>query len=185
MVSEILAAVVGGFAGWVAVQAVSHFVVRSRLIAYLIIQVNTHLQATHSNKDWLQKLCGDTSVPGKTARVAPRYSADRAEDLHACRELILRYLRRSEIERVTRFLSHLWEVEYLTEGACEAFGAYAKQPSPMSADDCRYLCGKTERVASIVSKWPHSIERLRDLPADYAGVRGPEAVSVPPKPSPR
>lgn len=181
MVNEIIAAVIGGLVGWVAIQGVSYYVVRSRLIAYLVVQTNTRLQSAHGNREWLQQLSNDHSVVGVTATVAPRYSPDRAEDLHESRELILRYLSRSEVERVTKFLSYLWEAEYLTEGVCDAIGAYAKGAKPLAADDCQYLRDKVARVNSIVGKWPQSIKRLLDLPIDYAGVQGPSTVKVTPK----
>jgi hypothetical protein len=120
-------------------------------------------------------------VTGVIPSVAPRYSADHAEDLHESRELVLRYLSRSEIERVTKFLSYLWEEEYLTEGVCDAIGAYAKRATPLDADDCKYLRDKIARVNSIIAKWPQSIKTLNDLPIDYAGVQGPGAVKVLPK----
>lgn len=180
MANEVGAAVIGGFFAWVAIQAVSYRVVRSRLITYLVVQVNTRLQSAHSNREWLQKLGSDHSMPGVTATVAPRYSPDHAEDLHESRELVLRYLSRSEIERVTKFLSYLWESEYLTEGVCDAIGAYAKRATPLVPDDCSYLHDKVARVTSIVNKWPQSIRSLEELPIDYAGVFGPGAVRVSP-----
>ena len=181
MVNEIAAAVIGGFVGWVAIQSVSYFVVRSRLITYIVVQANSRLQSSHSNCKWLQKLANDHSAAGVIATDAPRYSPDHAEDLHESRELILRYLSRSQIERVTKFLSYLWEAEYLTEGVCDAIGAYAKGGRPLVADDCQYLRDKVGRVTSIVSQWPRSINSLEDLPIDYAGVQGPEAVELSPE----
>ena len=181
MVNEIVAAVIGGFAGWVAIQGVSYLVVRSRLITYLVVQANTRLQSAHGNREWLQQLGSDHSMAGVTATVAPRYSPDHAEDLHESREMILRYLSRSEIERVTKFLSYLWEAEYLTEGICDAIGAYAKRGTPLAADDIQYLKAKIARVTSIVGRWPQSIKGLDELPLDYAGVQGPGAVKLPPK----
>ncbi len=183
MVNEIVAAVVGGFVGWIAIQAVGYFVVRSRLITYLVVQLNTRLQSAHGNREWLQQLGSDHSVVGVTATVAPRYSPDHAEDLHESRELILRYLSKSEIERVTKFLSYLWEAEYLTEGVCDAIGAYTRRGTPLAADDCQYLKDKVARVTSIVSKWPQSIKNLDELPIDYAGVQGPGAVKLLPQSS--
>lgn len=182
MVNEIVAAVVGGFVAWVAVQGVGYYVVRSRLITYLVVQANTRLQSAHSNREWLERLGSEHSVVGVTATLAPRYSPDHAEDLHESRDLVLRYLSRSEIERVTKFLSYLWEAEYLTEGICEAIGDCARRATPLVADDCRYLRDKVARVSSIVSKWPRSIKNLDELPIDYAGVQGPDAVKVPPQP---
>jgi hypothetical protein len=179
MGSEIIAAAVGGFAGWIAIQAATYFALRSRLVTYLVIQANMRLQAAHASRGWLEQLGRDHSVPGAVAKVAPRYSPDRAEDLHASRELILRYLRRPEIERVTKFLSYLWETEYLTEGVCEAIGSYKKRGTPLTADDCRYLNEKIGRVASIISKWPQSIRTLEELPMDYAGVQGPGSIKPP------
>jgi hypothetical protein len=115
------------------------------------------------------------------ARVAPRYSPDHAEDLHESRELVLRYLSGSEIERVTKFLSYFWEEEYLTEGVCEAIGTYAKRATALDADDCQHLRDKVDRVRSIITQWPQSIKSLKELPIDYAGVLGPRSVKVPPK----
>jgi hypothetical protein len=183
MLDQVVAAVVGGFLGWVVIQAVSYYVVRWRLITYLVVQANTRLQSAHGNREWLQQLSSDHSVAGVTATVAPRYSPDHAEDLHESRELVLRYLSRSEIERVTKFLSYLWEAEYLTEGVCEAIGAYATRATPLTADDCQYLRDKVARVTSIVSRWPRSTSSLKELPIDYAGMQGPGAVKVPPKPA--
>lgn len=181
MLNAIVSAVIGGFAAWVTIQSISYFVLRSRLVAYLVVQVNTRLQSAHSNVDWLRQLSSDHSAPGVTATISPRYSPDHAEDLHESRELILRYLSRSEVERITKFLSYLWEVEYLTEGVCDAIGSYAKRATPLDGGDCQYLRDKVSRVTSIVSKWPQSIKGLDDLPMDYAGVLGPSAIKVPPR----
>lgn len=181
MVNQIVAAVVGGFLGWSVIQLVSYFVVKSRLKRYLVVQVNARLQSAHSNREWLQKMSEDHSKTGVTPVVAPRFSPDQAEDLHASRELILKYLSRSEVERVTKFLVYHWEAEYLTEGVCEAIRAYAVRKEPLNPDDCGYLSDKVARVTSIISKWPASVQKLEDLPNDYAGVQGPGAVKVAPK----
>lgn len=181
MINEVTVAVIGGFLGWGLIQCVSYFIVRSRLITYLVVQVNTRLQSAHGNREWLQQLCDDHSAIGVVATDAPRYSPDHAEDLHESRELILKYLFRSEIERVTKFLSYLWEAEFLTEGVCEAIGKYARSGTPLRADDCQYLKDKVARVNSIVAKWPKFVATLTDLPIDYAGVQGPGAVRLPPR----
>lgn len=182
MGEQLMAAVIGGFAGWAIIQAVAYFVVRSRLITYIVVQTNNRLQAAHGNREWLQQLCNDHSTIGVVAQVAPRYSPDHAEDLHESRELMLRYLWKDEIERITKFLSYLWEVEYLTEGVCDAIGSYARSGKPLAAADCQYLKSKVGRVTSIVAKWPQSIKALDELPMDYAGVMGPSSVTVPPRP---
>lgn len=182
MTDEIIAAVVGGLVGWIAIQLVSYVVVRSRLITYLVVQVNSRLQSAHGNREWLQQLGRDHSTVGVLPVVTPRYSPDHAEDLHESRELILRYLSKAEIEQVTKFLAYLWEVEYLTEGVCDAIGEFARRTKALTADDCRYLQDKITRVTSIINKWPASIKTLSELPLDYAGVQGPSAIRVPPQP---
>ncbi len=181
MMNQIVAAVAGGFLGWVAIEAVRYYVLRSRLITYLVVQTNTRLRAAHSNREWLNDLYKDHSSVGVTPQVAPRYSADHAEDLHESRDLVLRYLSRSKIERVTKFLAYLWESEYLTEGVCEAIAAYSTGAKALTADDCDYLKVKVARVTSIIGQWPQSIKSLDELPMDYAGVLGPGTVRLPPK----
>lgn len=171
----------GGFAAWVVIQAVSYYVARRRLKTYLVVQVNTRLQNARRNCQWLEQLGADHSSAGVTPMVAPRYSPDHAEDLHESRELVLKYLFRGEIERLTKFLLYLWEVEYLTEGICEAMGAYAKRATPLTADECQILTDRVSRVTSIVEKWKLDIKSLKDLPIDYAGVQGPGAVKVLPE----
>lgn len=181
MTNQIIVALVGGFAAWAAIQGVTYLVLRNRLVVYLVVQINARLQAAHGNREWLDQLARDHSSAGIIPTVAPRYSPDHAEDLHESRELILKYLSRNQIERVTKFLSYLWEVEYLTEGVCEAIGAYSRRKTPLDAEDCRYLRDKVTRVTSIIGKWPATIKGLDDLPIDYAGVWGPGAVKVTPK----
>jgi hypothetical protein len=181
VIEKIVAAVAGGFLGWLAVEAVRYFVLRSRLIKYLVVQANTRLRASHINKEWLGDLARHHSSAGVIPQIAPRYSADHAEDLHESRDLILRYLTGPEIERVAKFLDYLWEAEYLTEGVCEAIGGYARNGTALTADECAYIQTKVTRVTSIVDKWPRSIKSLGDLPIDYAGVKGPGDVPVPPK----
>lgn len=185
MLAEIVATIIGGFVGWIVVQVVSYYVVRARLLTYLILHINTLVKSAHSNLEWFQQLSNEHSVLGVTPTVAPRYSIDRAEDLHESRELILRYLSKLEVERITKFLSYLWESECLAEGICELIGAYAKRATPLDADECAHIKDKVNRFSSIVKLWPHSIQSLNGLPIDYAGVLGPSAAKVPPKnPSP-
>ena len=181
LIEKIVAAVAGGFLAWITIEAVRYFVLRARLIRYLVVQANTSLRGSHINKEWLGDLARSHSTAGVVPQVAPRYSADHAEDLHASRELILRYLTGPEIERVAKFLDYLWEAEYLTEGVCEAIGGYASSKTALTVEDCAYIQKKVTRVTSIVDKWPRSITSLSDLPIDYAGVKGPGDVSVPPK----
>lgn len=181
MIDKIIAAVAGGFLGWLAIEAVRYFVLRSRLIRFLVVQANTRLRASHLNKDWLSDLAKSHSRVGAVPQDAPRFSADHAEDLHQSRDLILRYLTGPEIERVAKFLDYLWESEFLIEGVCELIGGYAKNGTALTADQCTHIQQKVARVTSIVGIWPRSIKSLDDLPIDYAGVKGPGDVPVPPK----
>jgi hypothetical protein len=96
------------------------------------------------------------------------------------RSLILKHLTRFEIARITKLIGTFGEIEYLTEGFCEALQTYAEKQQPLQEDDCDYLKRKVVRIESLINVMPEKINKLSELLLDYAGILGPSYVTIPP-----
>lgn len=181
MVNEIVAAAAGGFLAWLVIESAQYFVLRQRLTSYLVIQVNRKLWTIKQNCDWIREIEKTNVHDGFIIKGWAQFTSDGIAELTDTRELMLRYLSRNDIEKMTKFTSVLWESECLVSGFCGDLEDYAKKKVPLKSGDCDFLSAKVRRIVKISDILPTRIRQLEELPTDYAGILGPTSVLVPPQ----
>ncbi len=102
MTKEIVAAVVGGFLGWVIIQSVQYFVLGYRLRRYLVTQINHKLRALKQNQIWLKEVEKTNVKEGFVIERAADYTMDKLKELTEVRELTMKYLQTTELDKLTK-----------------------------------------------------------------------------------
>lgn len=166
---EIAIAVTGVFIGWLLVQGVAFYVVRQRLLSFLLVQINSRLDEAPRNLQWFTEL-SQRHAPGATPDDDPNYLRDEAEDVREVRDLLLRYLWESEMRRLTRFLAEHRQMEFIFQGLSKTAGQAANRAltSPgytVSSDLSKNIADRVAITAAIVKGWRRSITRISDLPS--------------------
>jgi len=174
--TKTVGAVVAVFLGWLLTNLVGFFVIRKRLVSYLIIGINSHLEQCADNRKWLEKVKAESLREGEAIEQSARYAADQLEDLTAMRVEILKYLWRPEVEKVTKLTKRLWELEELLVGFCETLEEYHKSGTKLDADKFKSISNRLNRILSYMQILPNEISSLDDLPAKYNAVIGAESL---------
>jgi ketosteroid isomerase-like protein len=165
---EIAIAVAGAFIVWLLVQTVAFYVVRRRLLSFLLVQINSRLTDAPRNLQWFKDLSG-RHTPGAVPDDQPNYLRDDAEDIREVRDLLLRYLWTSETQRLTRFLSELRTVEFLFEGVSRTAGQAAVRAATstgyvVSPAISENIAARVAMAGEVVDRWRSPIARISDLP---------------------
>lgn len=179
MSSEMSAAVFGGFLAWTLVAVVQYFVIRHRLVSYLLVQINDKLSGLREDRNWIRNVPGVEFQEGLVPKDAPLYTVDDLSELREIRELTLKFLTTIELKRLTILVHLLWEYQALCQGFCTALGDFARRKTPLSQGDCDYLDAKRARLLSLAGALPGHVERFSDLQDSYPQVLGPTAVLIP------
>ena len=174
--TKTVGAVVAVFLGWLLTNLVGFFVIRNRLVSYLIIGINSHLEQCVDNRKWLEKVKAESIREGEAIEQSARYAADQLEDLTAMRVEILKYLWRSEVEKVTKLTKRLWELEELLVGFCETLEEHHKSGAKLDADKFKSISNRLNRILSYMQLLPNEIRSLEDLPSKYNAVIGAESL---------
>ena len=171
LTTKVCIAGIGGFLGWVLTNLVQFRILRKRLISYLIIAINFHLEQCLENKNWLQKI-RQTIKPEMAIDQGAGYAADSLEDLTALRLEILKHLSESEVLKLTIMTKRLWELEELFSGFCSTmmeFKIEHKKDSQLklSSMEADLLIKRLDRILSYMNALPSRIQSLNDLPDQY------------------
>ncbi len=181
MTAEIIAAAIGGFAGWLLIQVTRYLSMRMRVIRYLIVQINLKLWDNTSNHEWLQDIKETNIKEGVIMEAAARFTPNDVAGVSEIRPFLLEYLRANEIERLIKLFNILRESDILYEGFCLEITKYKEKEKPLNLDDVKFLKGKIKRIASLHKVLPRKIDKIKDVPVDYAGILGPDSVDISPR----
>jgi hypothetical protein len=176
-VSKIAAAGFGGFIGWLLTKIVTLIVLRKRLIAYLVVVINGHMDQYRETKKWLEAVKDKTIKKNHVIKLAATYHENDMSDLADMRSDCLQLLKKSELIKTTKLHQRMLEIEDLLAGFCEDLTNYRKNGTTLSESSVDYLQKKIERIKSYMDKFPlEKIQTLDQLPDDYAGVHGADVL---------
>ena len=174
--ARIVVAGLGGFFAWILAKCVGLLVLRRRLLAYLIVILNTHLRQYQEALKWLFAVREKTIKEGHIVKLAADYTEDDLNDLTKVRPELMRLLFRMELIRLTKLTQRMWEIEALLAGFCETLQGYKDKGAVLKVSDIDYLHRKQDRILSYIQILPSEISNINQLPIDYSGIHGAETL---------
>lgn len=172
----VLVAALGGFVGWILTKSVGWFLLRQRLLSYLIVVINTHLKEYHESRKWLAVVREKSIKQGHTVDMAAEYTKNELASITCVREQCFKLLRKNELVRLTNLLYRLWQIEALFDGFCKSLRVYKADAKRLNASDVNYLLMKEDRILSYLDVLPERIRTLSSLPEKYTDILGPEPI---------
>ncbi len=174
--SQVVVAALGGLFGWVFIQCVSLYLLRQKLISYLIVIVNAHLNAYQDIKKWLDAVRIKTLKVGHIVNTAAAFTKDDLDDMKCVRDNCFKLLSKNELIRYIKITHRMWETEVLLEGLCATLTEYKAEKTVLKDTDIDYLNRKIERVLSYIILFPTKITKFKEIPTDFKGVHGAEVL---------
>lgn len=176
MAEKLIAAALGGFLGWILTRAVSFFVLRHRLLKYLLATLNWHFENLRGCRAWLDSYAEIVFKEGHVINVAAEYTRDELSSLTAVQDRCLQLLFEKELVKLVSCTKTIWELEALFAGFCGSIASYRDNKKVLDSDSIEYLHKKADRIKSIIDRLPQRVERIKELPDDYRGVITPRAL---------
>ncbi|WP_020585592.1 hypothetical protein [Desulfobacter curvatus] len=173
--SKIIVAALGGFGGWISIQCIGLYILRQKLLSYLIVVLNSHFEAYKKDiSEWLEAVKSNTIKEGYYINTAANFTKDEHDDLKCVRNQCFKLLTKNELLKYVKLTHRLFETEALLEGLCQSLSDYKNEKKVLEDSDVEYFHKKIERINSYITKFPQSISSIREISVDFEGVLGPK-----------
>ena len=166
---QIIVLALGGFFGWILMKVVGLFVLRKRLLGYLIVVLNNHLKENNENYEFLKEVKSKRLIAGKVIKWPVIYTKSELEDLKCMHDQCFRLLTKHELIKLLKCVNVMWVIEALFDGFCTTFTQYCQENKALDKGKVDYLNRKINRIESYIKIFPQNIEKIDQLPVDYAG----------------
>ena len=169
---DIASAVLGGFLGWGLTTGVSFLLDRRKLITYLVIAINNHVEQLNANQEWLKKVKDKTVKEGYIIKLAALYTKDDLSKFSSVRDQCLKLLTKDELVKLENLFLTLNQAEVLLDGFCETLQAYKENETVLASDDVESLERRIERILKCINLLPNpeTTKKISDLRDNYAGI---------------
>lgn len=174
--SKIIVAATGGFLGWIFIQCIGLYLLRQKLLSYLVVVLNSHFETYQDVTGWLDAVKAKTIKEGYYINTAAAFTKDEHDDLKCIRDQCFRLLKKNELLQFIKLTHRLFEVEALLEGLCQTLSDYKEEKKVLDGSDVEYFNRKIERVYSYIKKFPTKISSIHEIPIDFRGVHGAEVL---------
>jgi len=175
-ISKVIVVAMGGFLGWIFVQCVGLYILRQKLISYLLVVINAYLSSYQDIIKWINAVKSKTLKVDHIINTAAKFTQDDFSDLKSVRDNCFKLLSKSELLIYIKIVNRMWETEALLNGLCSSLTEYKRNNTVLKVSDVEYLNCKIDRILSYISLFPANISKLNQLPIDLKGVQGAEVL---------
>ena len=162
---------------WLVKSAVGWILRRRAIGEAMLLDIRSRIDSWATNKAFLDRLLESDFRAGQTVPYTALFEPPNATLFNALLSEVIVYLP-DQFARISKMYASFREAEDLLSGFLRDVTIWKEQGHVLDESDIKYLKAKRDRIGSYVSVFDkNKIGTLRDLPSDYRGVQGTEAIT--------
>lgn len=168
--------ILGALIVWLIKSMVGWVLRRRAINEVILLDIQSRIDSWNNNKKFLDRLISDIHTGHKIPYTA-LFQLSEASFFNDLLSEIIAYLP-DHFAKISKVYTAFKEADELLSGILRDLTIWKEKDYILDDSDVRYLKAKSDRISSYVfifNKKP--IANLSDLPNDYRGIQGPEAIT--------
>jgi hypothetical protein len=162
---------------WLVKSGVGWVLRRRAINEAIMLDIQSRIDSWTTNKNFLDRLMDSDLRTGHLVPYTALFQPSEANLFNALLSEIIVYLP-DQFARISKIYTAFREAEDLLSGILRDLTIWKEKAHLLDESDVKYLKAKRDRVGSYVSIFTRKpMTNLSDLPNDYRGIQGTEAIT--------
>ncbi len=162
---------------WIVKSTVGWVLKRKAISEAIMLDIKSRIELWRTNDIFLEGLVKEDSKEGGKIPYSALFAPSKNTLFNSLLSQLITFLP-DKIAKISKLYDAFREADELLSGILRDITIWREKEHILDSDDIKYLRAKKDRISSYVSIFTKNpIVKLSDLPTDYRGIQGTEAIT--------